>query len=364
MYDMFKVLMAGIYTVIISLILTPIIRQLAFKIGATDKPDKRRVNTKVMPTMGGIAIYLSFFLSIIILQPIDSSVYLPIFLAATIVIITGVIDDIKELNPKLKMMGLISAALVIYFIADIRMDLLSIPFLGEFHLGFFSLPMTMLWILAITNAINLIDGLDGLATGVSIIALATMSIISFFFLNTNNIPVFIMIFTLICAAMGFLPYNYFPAKIFLGDTGALFLGFMISVLSLYGLKNVTFISLVIPITILGIPITDTIYAMLRRYLNNQPITSADKDHMHHRLMSIGLTHKQSVLTIYGVAIAFSLIALLFPLTTLWGTILILFALLIGLELFVELIGLVGEDRRPLLKKISYIANKVNKNKEL
>ena len=360
MYDMFRVLMMGIFTIIISLFITPIIRKIAFKVGATDAPDKRRVNTKVMPTMGGLAIYLSFFFSIFFLQPISYSVSIPIFIAATLVIVTGVVDDIKELKPKFKLLGLIIAALIIYFVADVRMNLISIPLVGDFELGLLSLPMTMLWILAITNAVNLIEGLDGLASGVSIIALGTMSIISFFFLGGSNIPVFIMIFTLVCAILGFFPYNFHPAKIFMGDTGALFLGFMISVLSLYGLKNVTFISLIIPITVLGIPITDTIYAMLRRYLNHMPISSADKHHMHHRLMSLGLTHKQTVLTIYAIALIFSLIALLFPMTTVGGTVLILVGLLIGLELFVELIGLVGEDRRPLLKKLRQIANKINK----
>lgn len=360
MYDMFRVLMMGIFTTILTLALTPLVRLLAFKVGATDKPDKRRVNKTIMPTMGGIAIYLSFFIAIFFLQPIALSVSVPLFIAATIIVITGIIDDIKELNPKLKLLGNVAAALVIYFIAEVRMDLVSIPIFGDIHLGIFSFPITIIWILAITNATNLIDGLDGLATGVSIIALGTMAVISFFFLGGSNIPVFIMIFTLICAAVGFLPYNFYPAKIFLGDTGALFLGFMISVLSLYGLKNVTFISLIIPITILGIPITDTIYAMLRRYLNHMPISSADKHHMHHRLMSLGLTHKQTVLTIYGVALIFSLIALLFPMTTIGGTVLILVALVIGLELFVELIGLVGEDRRPLLETLKKIANKINK----
>lgn len=361
MYDMFYVVLAWIATLLLSLLLTPFVKKLAFAIGATDKPDKRRVNKKEMPTIGGVAIYLAYFISMFFFQPLPTEQVMPLFLAATVIIITGVIDDVKELSPKLKMLGILIAALIIYFMGDIKMTTISFPFLDTYQLGILSFPLTIIWILAITNAINLIDGLDGLATGVSIIALTTMGIIGYFFLNFMNIPLTIMIFTLVFAALGFLPYNFNPAKIFLGDTGALFLGFMISVMSLQGLKNVTFISLIIPIVILGIPITDTVYAMLRRYLNHMPISSADKHHMHHRLMSIGLTHRQTVLTIYTISIIFSIISLLFPISTFWGSILLTIGLLFGLELFVELIGLVGENRRPLLTVLRKVIDKFNLN---
>lgn len=357
MYNMFHVVLAWIATIVLSLCITPLVKRLAFKIGATDKPDKRRVNTKEMPTIGGLAIYLAYFISMFFFQPLPVEQILPLFIGATIIIITGIIDDIKEISPKMKLLGILLAALVIYFIADIKMTTLSLPLVGTFELGWLSFPLTIIWILAITNAINLIDGLDGLATGVSIIALSTMGIIGYFFLNIMNIPITIMIFTLVFATLGFLPYNFNPAKIFLGDTGALFLGFMISVMSLQGLKNVTVISLIIPIVILGIPITDTIYAMLRRYLNHMPISSADKHHMHHRLMSLGLSHKQTVLSIYAIALLFSMIALLYPLSTIWGSVLLTVAVLFGLELFVELIGLVGENRSPLLNALKKLNRK-------
>ncbi len=230
------------------------------------------------------------------------------------------------------------------------MTSITLPFI-TIHLGWMSLPITWIWILAITNAVNLIDGLDGLATGVAIIALTTMGITAMFFLNVGNIFVSIMIFTLVAACIGFLPYNFFPARIYLGDTGALFIGFMMSVFSLFGLKNATFITLLIPVMILGVPITDTVFAIFRRLLNKEPITHADKRHLHHRLMQIGLTHRQTVLVIYGIALIFSFISLLYPISTLWGSILLTVAVLIGLELFVETIGLVGEDRQPLLNGI-------------
>lgn len=360
MYDMYRVLIMGVLTAVLTLILTPIVRKLAFIIGAVDHPDKRRVNKKVMPTIGGVAIFLSFFIAIFFLQPIPHNLILPLFLSTSIIILTGVVDDIKEISPRAKVLGILIASLVIYYYAEIRMDMITLPFIGEIKFGILSLPVTLLWIMSITNSINLIDGLDGLASGVSIIALSTMSIVSFFFLPTEGLIIFIQIFTLVFAIIGFLPYNFHPAKIYLGDTGALFLGFMIAVFSLYGLKNITIISLIVPITILGIPITDTVYAMLRRYLNNVPMSLADKHHMHHRLMSLGLTHRQTVLAIYAVALIFSFIALLYPISTMIGSIFITVALLIGLELFVELIGLVGEDRRPLLNKLRSFANKLNK----
>lgn len=361
MYNMFYVLLGWIFTFILSLALTPLVRRLAFKVGAVDKPDKRRVNTKVMPTMGGLAIYLSTFIALFFIQPLERSTMLPLFIGATIVILTGIIDDIKEISPLMKMTGLTIAALVIIF-SGIRIEMITVPIFGEINMGILSFPATLLWILAITNAINLIDGLDGLASGVSIIALSTMGIIGYFFLNIENVVITIIIFTLVSAALGFLPYNFHPASIFLGDAGALFLGFMISVMSLQGLKNVTLVTLVIPIVILGIPITDTIYAMLRRYLNHMPISSADKHHMHHRLMSLGFSHRQTVLSIYALALIFSLIALLYPLSSFLGSVLLTISLLFGIELFVEIIGLVGEGRTPLINRIKKIMSKISKKK--
>ena len=194
---------------------------------------------------------------------------------------------------------------------------------------------------------NLIDGLDGLATGVSIISLSTMGIIGLFFLNANMF-VSLLIFTLVAAMIGFLPYNFFPARIYLGDTGSLFIGFMTAVFSLFGLKNVTLISVGIPVMILGVPITDTVYAMIRRILNKKPISQADKHHLHHRLMQLGLTHRQTVMVIYGIALIFSFISLLYPISSIWGSVLLTIGLLFGLELFVEAIGLAGDNRQPLL----------------
>ena len=349
----FNIIVGLFATMIISAVLTPFVRRIAFKIGAVDQPTKRRVNKVPMPTMGGLAIFLAFNFTLffILRDQIPSQQLYGMTIGESIIILTGIIDDIFELKPRQKMFGILLAALAIYFLAGMKMTTLTVPFFGMVHFGWMSLPITLLWIAAITNAINLLDGLDGLATGVTIIALFTTGFVGLFFLPTTNVYIVVVIFTLVAAELGFLPYNFFPARIYLGDTGALFIGFMISIISLTGLKNATFISILIPVMILGVPITDTIYAILRRLLNKQPISSADKRHLHHRLMQMGLTHRQTVLVIYGISLIFSFIALLYPISTLWGSVLLTIASLVGIELFVEAIGLVGDNRTPMLKWI-------------
>ncbi|WP_429950351.1 glycosyltransferase family 4 protein [Enterococcus sp. AZ101] len=346
-------------TFILSLIVTPIVKLLAFRIGAYDAPSERRINTKNMPTAGGLSIYFVFSFSCLVLfQSIIPIDYIwPILLGAGIVVATGLIDDIYELSPKKKTVGILLGALVIYFVAEIRIDFVSLPFFGQIDLRWFSLPLTLFWILAITNAINLIDGLDGLASGVSIISLTTIGVIGYFFLHAKTVFIPIVIFVLVASIAGFFPYNFYPAKVFLGDTGALFLGFMIAVMSLQGLKNATFITVITPMIILGVPITDTVYAIIRRLMNKRPISSADKMHLHHRLLSLGFTHKGAVMTIYGLALVFSFVALLFSYASNVGSILLIVFSAIGLELFIEMIGLVGENHQPLMYILRVFGNR-------
>ncbi len=253
---MFKIIVDLFFVVIIEAAITPFIRRLAFVLGAVDNPNARRVNKKPMPTIGGLGIFVTYNIGAFVLlrQQFPTHELFSILLASSVVVLTGMIDDILELKPRQKMFGIFIAALVIYFLGGIRMNVLNLPFVShEIHLGWWSLPITIFWILALTNAVNLIDGLDGLADGVSLISLTTMGIVGYFFLHTHQLYVPIACFMLAACLLGFLPYNFHPAKIFLGDTGALFIGFMISVLSLKGLKNVTFISLLVPIIILGVP---------------------------------------------------------------------------------------------------------------
>ncbi|MFW3578614.1 glycosyltransferase family 4 protein [Vagococcus fluvialis] len=348
-------------TMILAFLLTPLIKKLAFKIGAVDKPNSRRVNKVAMPTAGGLAIYIAFSISVLFFFPdlIPMKYAIHLVVSSGIVVVTGLIDDIFELKPRQKLLGVTLAALYVCFVFDVTVSTISLPHIGAIPLQWLSYPFTILWIAGLTNAINLVDGLDGLASGISIIALTTIGIIGYVASATDavKLQVPLTIFILLMSVLGFFPFNFYPAKIFLGDTGALLLGFLISVLSIQGLKNATLITLITPLVILGVPITDTLFAMIRRKLNNRPISSADKMHLHHRLISLGFTHRGAVLTIYSMAIIFSVIAMLYMFTNTLATILLTIACLFGLQMFIELIGLTGVDKQPLLNSLKYLGNK-------
>lgn len=364
----FEIAFRLIITMILAFLLTPLIRKLAFKINAVDQPSKRRINKTPMPTAGGLAIYIAFSFSILVLFPdvMPFNFALHLVISSGIVVITGLIDDIFEISPRQKLIGVVLAALYVCFVFDITVQSITLPYIGHIPLTWLSYPITILWIVGLTNAVNLIDGLDGLASGISIIALSTIGIIGYIGSSTGavKIQVPLAIFILLMSAIGFFPFNFYPAKLYLGDTGALFLGFMISVLSIQGLKNATVISLITPLIILGVPITDTLFAMIRRTLNKKPISSADKMHLHHRLISLGFTHRGAVLTIYGMAMIFSLIALLYMFTNTWATILLSIACLFGLQIFIELIGLTGVENQPLLDSFKFLGNKAYRDQRI
>lgn len=363
-----KYVMVLISTLIVSAIATPLVRFLAFKIGAVDNPNARRINKVPMPTAGGLAIFISFALATLTFLPgmvkhLDyNGTYLqyvlPIVVAGGIVIVTGLIDDIKELKPFPKLIGIVIAASIIWTWTGFRFNDFKIPFGGPLlHFPLWlSFLLTVLWIVAITNAVNLIDGLDGLVSGVSIISLTTMGLVSYFFLHDSNIFLPLTIFILVAAIVGFLPYNYHPAIIYLGDTGALFIGFMIGVLSLQGLKNSTAVAVVTPMIILGVPITDTVVAIIRRSLSGQKIYEADRMHLHHRLLSMGLTHRGTVLVIYAISFIFSLTSLLLNVSSRLGGIMLLVTLGLGVLILSEMIGIFGENRTPLLNALRFIGN--------
>jgi len=330
----------------LTLLLTPLIKKLAIRIGAVDKPNQRKVHMKVMPRLGGLAIYISFIAGVLLLQP-DSPHSLPILLGSLIIVITGMVDDVRELSPRVKLIGQLAAALVVV-LSGIHVEFINLPFGGQLEFGIFSIPLTILWIVGVTNAINLIDGLDGLAAGVSSIALLTISGMA---IIMGDAYVTVLGLILMASTIAFLFYNFYPAKIFMGDTGALFLGYMISVLSLLGFKNVTFISLIIPALILGVPISDTFFAIIRRLVHKQPLSAPDKSHLHHCLLRLGFSHRQVVLIIYAIAAMFSLAAFIFSMATLWGSLIFIGVILITIEIFVESIGLIGKDYKPLLNFI-------------
>ncbi|MFX3675285.1 MAG: glycosyltransferase family 4 protein [Paenisporosarcina sp.] len=332
-----------------SILLTPLVKMLAFKVGAVDRPNYRKVHARIMPRLGGLAIFGAFLIGYFALRPENATAPF-IILGALIIVITGVLDDMFEITAKAKLLGqLIAAGIVIYGGLDI--DFIQLPFGGVLDFGYLNIPLTILWIVGITNAINLIDGLDGLAAGVSTIALITIAGMA---LMMSNVFVFSMAALLAVSALGFLFYNFHPAKIFMGDTGALFLGYMIAVLALMGFKNITVISLIIPIIMLGVPISDTFFAIVRRLRMKQKISAPDKSHLHHCLLNVGFTHRQTVLIIYGLAAMFGVAALIFSQATVWGALLLIAVMLVAIELFVEAVGLAGKNYRPLINFVRMI----------
>lgn len=335
---------------IASIILTPLVIKFAFRIGAVDHPNYRKVHASVMPRIGGMAIFGAFVIGYLLLRPSDEHA-IGILVGAVIIIITGFLDDMLEITAKAKMFGQLAAAIVVVTWGGLQIEFINLPFFGPLDFGYLSIPITILWIVGITNAINLIDGLDGLAAGVSTIALISIAVMA---MIMGEMFVVATAAILAASALGFLFYNFHPAKIFMGDTGALFLGFMISVLALLGYKNVTMISLIIPIIILGVPISDTFFAIIRRVRMKQPISAPDKSHLHHCLLRAGFSHRQSVLIIYGLAILFGVAAVLFSQATVWGAIVLIVVMLIAIELFVEIIGLAGTNYRPLLNLVRMI----------
>ncbi len=345
--------LALIVCFIVAVSITPAVKRLAIKIGATDKPNHRKVHQTVMARLGGLAIYIGFLVGFVILLPESSELStIPILIGSFIIIVTGFLDDMIELSAKWKLLGQILAASIVVF-NGVQVEFINLPFDAQLQLGWFSIPLTLLWIIGITNAINLIDGLDGLAAGVSSIVLITISTLA---ILDGNIFVASFGVILLGSTLGFLVHNFNPAKIFMGDTGALFLGYMISVLALLGFKNVTLFSLVIPIIILAIPISDTLFAIVRRLVHKKPFFSPDKSHLHHCLLRLGLSHRQTVLAIYAMSAFFGLAAVMLTMSTLWISMIIICIILIVIELLVERVGLISADYRPMLNFFRRLAN--------
>ena len=297
-----------IISTLISFISTPAVKKFAEKIGAIDIPkDERRVHNKPMPLMGGLAIYIAVVITSLMYMNIDKRLVATL-IGGTIILISGIIDDTKEMSARMKLLFQIVAAIVLIG-GGVRIETITNPFskTSQFiYLGVFSIPITIFWIVGITNTLNLIDGLDGLSSGIAMI-----SSLSFMFVANkfNHAPVMVLSAILAGGCLGFLPFNFNPAKIFAGDTGALFLGFMLASLSIEGvMKSVATIAFVVPIIILGVPIFDTAFAILRRLINGKSIMEADKGHLHHRFLKLGYSQKKTVLILYSISAIFGLFA--------------------------------------------------------
>lgn len=290
--------LAFIIAIVVAYILTPRVISLANKTGAMDAPDERKVHSKPIPRIGGLAIYFAFIVAALFTVDLTKEV-VGLLTGATVILVVGIIDDFKSLPAKVKLMGQIIAAVVLVLF-DVRIDCITNPFGDMFFLSeYLAIPITIFWIVGLTNTVNLIDGLDGLAAGVSTIAAITILLVA---LQQGFLLVAVLTAALAGAAMGFLQYNFNPAKIFMGDTGSMFLGYMLAGISVLGaVKSAATIALIVPILALGLPILDTTFAIVRRYLNGTPIFKPDRGHLHHRLLDMGFTQKQAVLLMYVIS---------------------------------------------------------------
>ena len=296
------VVLALMTALVVSFLTTPVVKTFAYKVGAIDVPkDARRMHKVPIPRLGGLAIFIGFMVSILLFAKITPEMK-SILLGAVIIVVLGVVDDIMALPAMLKFVVQIVAASIpathgVQILAFSNPNIFSDNL--YWVLGWLSIPFTVIWIVAITNAVNLIDGLDGLANGVSAISATTMLVIA---LVGGQSQVAIVLAALVGACIGFMPYNMNPAKMFMGDTGATFLGYILATMSIQGLfKYYAVISFVVPFLILGLPIFDTTFAFIRRIAHGQSPMHADRSHIHHRLIDMGLNQKQAVATLYVIS---------------------------------------------------------------
>ncbi|MCR4581798.1 MAG: undecaprenyl/decaprenyl-phosphate alpha-N-acetylglucosaminyl 1-phosphate transferase [Bacilli bacterium] len=306
-YNIFIIVLVSF---LFTLFLTPIVRWIAMRIGAMDKPNKRKVQDVPIASMGGLAIFLTFLLSYMIFAPIDTRI-ISVMIGAFIIILTGIIDDINPLRAREKLFGQLISALVVTIYGGVAIEHIQV-FGHIISFGIFSYPITIFFIVAIMNAIDLADGLDGLAAGTTTIYFVTTAIIGYFMSDLAGLNV-ILCLILAGSCLGFLMYNFAPASIYMGDTGSLFLGYMISIIALVGFKSTTITSLIIPIVMLFVPIIDTLLAMERRLLKGQSVGDADREHLHHQLLKKTKSVTKTVLIMYVINGLFSIVSVLYVL---------------------------------------------------
>ncbi len=335
---------------IVTFMITPYTIKIAKKVGAVDIPkDKRRMHNKEMPKFGGPAVIMGFIVSalyLLIVMNIEGTInlfgfeeyakkLLGMLIGIIILSITCIVDDIKTIKPITKLTGQLLAAIIVVSFG-IRIEDITIPFISlscEIN-EIISIIITILWIIGVTNAINLIDGLDGLSSGISVISAISLLII--FVLNGSPIVSIVLITSLAGALVGFLPFNFAPAKTFIGDTGSNFLGFSLSIISILGVaKTYTAVVIVLPLIVLGLPIADTLWAIIRRIIKGKSIKAvfkADKGHLHHRLVNKGFSQKQAVLVLYGISAAFGIFAIILFESGIWKALSFLLMVIVAIGL--------------------------------
>lgn len=304
-----RILLMVITTFIVVALLVPFIKKVAIHVGALDIPNERKVHNNPMPRLGGLAMFLGFLFSYMLYGE-PSSTMNSILIGSFIIVLTGTVDDIKPLKSSVKFASQLVAAIIIALYGKLLIQDATV-FGIYIDFGMLSYPITIFFILGCLNCINLIDGLDGLAAGISAIYFATIGIIAII-MGKMGLD-FVLTFIMLGSVLGFLVHNFHPATIFAGDSGSLFMGFMIAVIALLGFKSVTLTSLIIPLLILAIPILDTIFAIIRRLLKGEKISKPDKKHSHHQLLSKNFSHRATVLIIYGIDILFALASIIYVL---------------------------------------------------
>lgn len=348
MFNYSQLAIAFFVAMLSTLLLTYPVKKLAIKFKVVDFPNYRKIHKKVTPRLGGLAIFLGVLLGTIYLQPEHEHLF-SIFAGAVVILITGILDDRYDIRPVIKLTGqLVAASFLIS--SGLIIERVTLPFIGMVDLGFFSVLITVIWVVGVTNAINLIDGLDGLATGVTSIALICMFMMAI--VDARVIAASLSV-VLIGSNLGFLFHNFYPAKIYMGDSGSNFLGYMIAVVSMLGLfKNIALFGFIIPIIILAIPIFDTLFAIVRRAYNKENIMQADRKHIHYQLLDSGYSHRQTVLIIYAFSALFGAMAILFSQVSFMLSIVVALFIFLLLHLFSEMAGLVLGGKRPVINFFS------------
>ena len=300
--EIVKIFLMTFTSFLFVMLVTPFIIKVANHVGALDIPNKRKVHTVPIPRLGGVGIFLGFLLGYMIYGT-PSAIMNSVLIGSFIIVLTGVVDDIKPLDAKTKFIGQLIASLIIVFYGHLLINDLSAFNINIDFDWYISYPLTIFFILGCINCMNLIDGLDGLSSGLSAIYFLTIGIIACF---KGNIGLDLVItFVMLGSVLGFLVHNFHPATIFAGDSGSMFMGFIIAVVALLGFKNVTLTSLIIPLFILAIPICDTVFAIIRRLLKGESISTPDKFHIHHQLLNRTFSQTETVLIIYLVDLLFA-----------------------------------------------------------
>ncbi len=355
-----NLLMTFVIACVSSAILTPFSIRLASRVGAMDIPkDERRAHSKPMPRIGGVAFIAGFFIATLImflLCSIDRTANLKevnlwgFYLGAIIISAVGFMDDIniknEGLKPMVKLGGQLLAAFCVV-LSGVRILYIDIPFLEIYGLNdILSVLITMMWVVGVTNAINLLDGLDGLAGGVS--AIGILSLIIIFVLNGSAQIALILAAALLGGILGFLPYNFNPAKTFMGDVGSNFIGYTLATISMMGMaKTYTLMAIILPVIILALPLFDTLFAIVRRVLSGKSIMQADRGHLHHRLVDLGLSQKQAVLVLYSIAAMFGVFAIVLMESSAWKA--ITFLVIMVIFVLLERRNLIIKARKALPK---------------